>query len=122
MYPTVESGLASVISFNPSRKPVRQGCSGHSVVVKAAVASITDKPQPSETQHKSCSIFVCVMIHFGVPGPVATGDSEIMFNVAVLRCLRTLPSYHQDGEEFGGPSLWLTSHWLGHVVPSSCRI
>lgn len=77
---------------------MRQACSGHSILVKVTVAAVTDKAQPSETQHKSRSIFACVTIHFGVPGPVATGDSETMFNMAVLRCLRTFPSYHQDGD------------------------
>ena len=52
------------------------------VQVKVAVAAVTDKPQLSETQHQSCSIFACIVIHFGVPGPVATGDSETMFNIA----------------------------------------
>lgn len=75
------------------------------VLVKVAVAAVTDKPQLSETQHRSYSVFACVVIHFGVPCPVATGDSETMFKMHLLRCLWTPPSYQQDGEELGEPQV-----------------
>lgn len=57
------------------------------VVVKVALAAVTDKPQLSETQHGNCPVSARAVIHFDVSGPVAMGDPETVFTMQLPRCL-----------------------------------
>lgn len=99
-------GLQALSHLILPKTPCGRGAVITSAFAKIALVTVTDKPQISVAQPKSCSIFARAAIQFGVSDWVARGDSETIFNTCLPRLPGNISSYLSRGRR-----TWRAERW-----------